>query len=577
MLANLESSMGLQKIINTTLLLFISNLIQFCMVYRYFVLTIIAMAVSTANISAGSWDGYSNHDGISQRLKKLSETYPQYTKIKSLARTNGGQDIWLLTIGSGETEKHPALAVVAGVEGNHLVGVELSVSFAEQLLKRTTESEIRELLSKNTFYIFPNMSPDASEQFFKNPRFEKLGNGTRTDGDRDGKFNEDPFEDLNKDGLISMIRVKDFIGKWIKHSVDEKLMVAANSEKGERGEYLLISEGFDNDKDSRFNEEGDPGVIFNRNFSFNYEPFYNGAGEHAVSETEIRAIADFLFAAKNVFAVFTFGPVNNLSEPDRYIERDASARIPKGILKGDASVSQMISMKYVQLIAAKDAPKSSAGKGDFTQWAYFHYGRYSFSTPAWWTPGRNSTGTQDKKQEILPELSFLQWAEEQKLEGYFVPWTKVQHPDFPDKETEVGGIAPFVKINPPFRMIDSIAVMHHEFLIKLAGMAPSMDLEPVKIENLGKDLYRVTLIVVNKGVLPTSSEIGEKLKWVRKPSLYFEISSKQKLVQGLRVNVLETIPGRGTKELSWLVKGKGKVVITAGSEMTGILSKEINL
>jgi hypothetical protein len=64
---------------------------------------------------------------------------------------------------------------------------------------------------------------------------------------------------------------------------------------------------------------------------------------------------------------------------------------------------------------------------------------------------------------------------------------------------------------------------------------------------------------------------------VRKPSVYFEISPKQRLVQGLRVIVLETIPGRGKTELSWLVKGRGKVLVTTGSEMTGILIKEINL
>jgi hypothetical protein len=80
------------------------------------------------------------------------------------------------------------LLLVGGVEGNHLAGVELSLRFAEQLLKRNAEPDIRNLLAKNAFYIFPNVSPDASEQFFKNPRFEKLGNNTKTDNDRDGKF-----------------------------------------------------------------------------------------------------------------------------------------------------------------------------------------------------------------------------------------------------------------------------------------------------------------------------------------------------------------------------------------------------
>jgi hypothetical protein len=75
------------------------------MIYRYFTFTLIALVVFTAGLSAaGSWDGYSGQAGINQRLKNLSEAYPQYAKIKSLARTMGGHDIWLLiSIGTGET------------------------------------------------------------------------------------------------------------------------------------------------------------------------------------------------------------------------------------------------------------------------------------------------------------------------------------------------------------------------------------------------------------------------------------------------------------------------------------------
>jgi hypothetical protein len=238
--------------------------------------------------------------------------------------------------------------------------------------------------------------------------------------------------------------------------------------------------------------------VFNRNFSFNYVPFNNGAGEHAVSEAETRAVADFLFAAKNVFAVFTFGPVNNLSESNKYNERDANARIPKGILKDDAVISQMISMRYNQLVSLKMHLKqqqeleiSLSGHTFTTEGlvlVHLHGGY-----PA------KSSAVQDRNQEFLPELSFLRWAKEESLEGYFVPWTKIQHPDFPDQEAEVGGIAPFVKLNPPFKMIDQLATEHTEFLIELAQMAPSIDMDPVKIENLGKDLYRILLQWLTKG------------------------------------------------------------------------------
>jgi hypothetical protein len=48
---------------------------------------------------------------------------------------------------------------------------------------------------------------------------------------------------MNRDGLITMVRVKDFFGQWLKHPQDERLMVKANAEKGEQGEYLVIFRG----------------------------------------------------------------------------------------------------------------------------------------------------------------------------------------------------------------------------------------------------------------------------------------------------------------------------------------------
>ena len=67
---------------------------------------------------------YSNYAEQTNRLNALTKAYPGLTTLISLTKTNGGKDIWLLTIGSGKTESKPAIAVVGGTEGNHLLGTE---------------------------------------------------------------------------------------------------------------------------------------------------------------------------------------------------------------------------------------------------------------------------------------------------------------------------------------------------------------------------------------------------------------------------------------------------------------------
>jgi hypothetical protein len=69
------------------------------------------------------------------RIQNIVKAYPQLATVSSMIKTNGGKDIWMITIGTGKTETKPAIAVVGGVEGNHLLGAELVIGFAENVLK----------------------------------------------------------------------------------------------------------------------------------------------------------------------------------------------------------------------------------------------------------------------------------------------------------------------------------------------------------------------------------------------------------------------------------------------------------
>ncbi len=516
-------------------------------------------------------EGYTNHDDLSARLNQLAREFPAVATLESLDKTNGGKEIWLLSIGTGDLENRPAIAVAGGVSGEYPVGTELALLFAEKILENSGDDRVKELLSETTFYVFPDMNPDARAQFFSRLRYERTGNAYPPHSvERNARLAEDPYRDLNGDNMITMMRTEDPSGEWITHPKDPRVMVRASFEKGETGKYTLKPEGIDSDMYDLFNMHREGMVDFNKNFTFQYPAFTPRAGEHAVSEIESRAIADFLFESKNVFAVVGFGPADNLTAPLTYNERAASGRMVTGILQEDAKVNSMVSNKYSGLVSTEGATGKSGTDGDFFQWAYFHYGRFSFSTPGWWVPASEGGSSN-------PEINFLEWAESEGLENVFVPWQEVEHPDYPGQKTEVGGIAPFVMNNPPYEIVERSAGEHFNFLLELAEMRPVTDIVNVRTERLGRDLHRVTVDIFNEGVFPTVTELGERVRWVQKTVVNFDPDEGQELVSGKRVEVLDRIEGKGRYECSWLVRGRGEIKIRAGAESTGFKEIEINL
>jgi len=522
---------------------------------------------------------YSNNAQVSQRINALSKSYPALVRVKSLTKTFGGKDIWMLTIGSGQTEQKPAIAIVGGVEGSHLLGTELALGFAEKLLNASSQDSIKALLVKNTFYVFPNMSPDATEQYFSQVRYARSANARPTDDDRDGKINEDPFEDLNKDGKISWIRVEDATGKYRSNPEDLRSMILADPGKGETGKYLLYSEGLDNDKDGNFNEDGEGGVHFNKNMSYAYPNFVPGSGEHMVSENENRALLDNLFEMFNIHSVITFGPYNNLSAPVSFNAPAIAKRVISGYYEADAKTNAQVSDLYNKITGLKDAPKSSPAGGDFAQWAYFHYGRNSFSTPGWWVPkAKADTAKKEKDLKIEDQVSnYLRWAKSEKIEGNFTEWQKIDHPDFPGKNVELGGIDPFVLINPPYKLVEGLVKKHHDFIIELSKKSPAIDLINIKKEKLGDGLTRVTATIINNGALATQTRVGERSYWVKKISVKLIPSVNQSIISGRKNQMIDAIEGKGNITLTWLIKGSGKLSIDAGSPTSGSKSIELAL
>lgn len=530
-------------------------------------------------VSATAQQDYPTNQEVAQRLQQMASS--GNAKLISLTKTEGGQDIWALQIGKGDLDNKPAIAITAGVEGYHLLSVELALQVANRLLKDHSEQ-----LETTTFYVFPNMSPDAYSQYFSNIKYERRGNTVKIDQDRDGRLSEDGYEDLNKDGFITKFRVESPLGDYVPQEKDPRVLVKAENDGKSAIRYRMFSEGIDNDKDEKYNEDPEEGIAFNKSLTYKFPAFEPFAGDYPVSQKESRALLDYLFERWNIFAFVTFSPANNLSAPLKFNKSDAEKRIVSSMLEKDVEINKMVSEIYNETIPHKAYNQENQGTdGDYFQWAYFHFGRLSFSTPGWWVPEvkaetKDSTMVEENKdiKEVkdTPETNFLAWAQKEDLKDIFIPWQEVDHPDLPNQKVEVGGIKPFVMINPPYRMVDSIAENHTNFIVKLAEIQPKLEFHNLKTEKLSGGLTRITVDLFNNSPLPTHSELGERSRWLQKLQITVN-KDKKDLLAGNTIKLLDKLGAYEKETLSWIVKGGGTANIKVGAPHTGYVTMNVKL
>ena len=233
------------------------------------------------SISIGISAQYNNSSQLAARIKALDQKEGM-ASTALLVKTAGDKDIYLVTVGKGDTESKPGIAVIGGIKGSSLASAEIVLQMLEKMVRQDPA-----ILDEVTFYFFPNVSPDASEQYFGPLHYEREENARPCDDDRDGLTEEDGYDDLNNDGMITWMRIKDPAkGVFMIHPDNPSIMVKADIAKNQVAEYVVMREGIDNDKDGALNEDIPGGTIFNKNFSFNYPLFEHGAGENAISEEE---------------------------------------------------------------------------------------------------------------------------------------------------------------------------------------------------------------------------------------------------------------------------------------------------
>ena len=273
------------------------------------VVALVGFAVSPMEGTAQT-TAYLDFDDLTRELRSVVNG-SDMASMRSLGMSREGREIWVVQIAAAGSpvEQRPGVLVVGNLSGDHLVGSALALETVRYLTGGDVD------LTDRVVYVIPRLNPDGAEAMFGSVLTGRRGNARPFDDDNDGRVDEDPAEDLNGDGAITVMRVADPYGAYMLDPDDDRLMKAADAAKGEAGAYTLYWEGRDSDGDGFINEDGLGGVDLDRSFQHAYPYWERDAGPHMVSEPEARAIMDFMVATQNIAAVLTFGHSDNLVTP----------------------------------------------------------------------------------------------------------------------------------------------------------------------------------------------------------------------------------------------------------------------
>jgi hypothetical protein len=266
--------------------------------------------------AAADFAKYHTFQEFSAELKAIAAVNPSIARLTSIGKTREGRDIWAMEIANTAgrpVDQRPALLIAANFEGDHVVGSELALYLADFFVRGyASDAAVKQRLDDFVVYILPRVNADGAELMFAPVKTGRRTNATPFDADNDGRMDEDGPEDLNKDGVITLMRAKDPKGPFMISPDDPRLMKRADASKGESGGWTLYWEGLDKDHDGFIAEDGPGGADINRNFMHQYPYFEPEAGRYMVSEAETRAVLEFMIKHRNIAAILTFGESDNL-------------------------------------------------------------------------------------------------------------------------------------------------------------------------------------------------------------------------------------------------------------------------
>jgi hypothetical protein len=535
---------------------------------------------------AAQWNRYHDYAQSTKLLQDLAAAHPDVARLRSLGKSYGGRDMWVLTVTNferGDEKSRPAMWIDGAIHANEIQSAEVVLYTAWFLAEMSGESEtVKRLLDERVFFLMPMMSPDSRDaHFYEANTTHSPRSGQRpVDDDKDGRIDEDRPNDIDGDGSITLMRVRDVNGRYKSHPELPNLMV--DVKPGEKGEFTLLgSEGIDDDGDGAVNEDSDGYYDPNRGWGWNWGPEYIQRGGHRYpfSIEENRLVADFIADHPNIAGGQSYHNAGGMilrGPGDKADSYDAA----------DIRVYDAISQRGAQMLPGyrylNIANDLYEALGSEVDWLHQSRGIFAFTNELF-TPFNffRTTGHEGLFGAMEVQHQFDKYM---LLGDGFAPWHEVEHPTY--GKVEVGGMRKNWVRQPPAFLLEEECHRNMAFTLYHADELPLVKIQSVEVKPLAGKLRQVTAIVENPKICPTHSAADVQRK-ITPPDIVSITGGKDlKVIAALRSSEpffrepveqrrdpansrLDSIPGRGVVYIRWLVEGDGPVEVKLQSVKGG--------
>jgi hypothetical protein len=532
-------------------------------------------------------------------LEAVTAAYPSITRLHTIGQSYQGRDLLVLEItnqDTGDGLSKPGFWMDGNLHASEVMGAEVCLKNIDTLVKGYgNDPSITDLVDTRTMYIMPKLNPDGSDHYLTKP--DGMRSSVRPhDSDRDGALDEDPPEDLDGDGYILQMRVRDENGSMKTSSEDPRLMVRA--EVGESGEWRTYSEGIDNDGDGRFNEDGVGGLDINRNWPAQWQQEYvqGGAGPYPLSEPETRAVAEFLLSHRNVTGIINHHMAGNfVYRPPTALHFDPVTGEEQAMSQADLAILNFFGAKYTELINGQEVtpvfgrsgpPRYGAIWGVMIGWGYDHYGVPS------WVPEMGSYAPFCDYDEDgnATEMERLRWNDEEMDGKLFADWKPFNHPQL--GEVEIGGWVSKVydadlgsytnAMTTPGPVFEEFLAEHTAWNNWMASMSPLVRVTEIEATEVADGFIKIMAKVQNHGYLPTNvTEQAIRNQMAKTVKVSIDLSGAELVFGDETVDIGHLQGNRAEPEtVEWMIRRTGgaapTVTVTAVSEKGGTHSRALS-
>ena len=570
--------------------------------------TLIVSTVLTAlSITCSSWGQFQHPSKVNiafnkfydyaemtKLLHELVDAYPDLLSIESIGQSVGGREIWLVKLNNpktGSDKEKTAMFIDGNIHGNELQSAEVVLYTIWYLTKSYGKiRKITELVDERSFYFVPMENPDGRDYWFHQPATPHMLRGgiMPTDNDHDGEYDEDGPDDLDGDGHLTTMWIKDPLGRYERDPEDDRFFRRVGRGEEPGGWTRLGQEGIDNDGDGMVNEDGIGGYDPNRNWPSDWQPEHvqRGAGEYPTSLPETRAVVDFLLEHPNIAGYQAYHNSGGM------ILRGPSAEYltyPSGDVRVMEALQEIGARQlpyYDPMVSWKDLYTVHGGEDG---WAYEGLGIVAFTNELW----TNKKMFQDGNDPSTEEMR--EFRDRMQFEEVYVPLHEVEHPKY--GTILVGGTKKWASRVPPPWLLEEDLHRNFAFTMLHADEMPKVEFGAVQIRERPNGLWELTVEVKNDKIIPTILQIARNKKIGARDSICVTSTTGATVAASGTVNSMlpytkmdasETpkpeclwndagIGSKGSELFRFLIEGQGSVDVTYTSEKGGTINKTITL